>query len=109
MNTATPMTLAVGSTNSVRLRRLRHEVTGDFIPTATVRCTLFDAEGDPVDGAIDLPMPFTAGASPSKGAYVGTIDDDVSLEAGAHYVAEITAVAPDLSERIFRVPCVAME
>lgn len=106
--TPQPMTLTVGATNIVRLRRLRHEISGVFIPTATVTFTLVDANGVPVAGVEDIPMAYAAGTLPSKGEYRGTIADAVALEAGAHYEARVTALALDGSERLFHVPCVAV-
>jgi hypothetical protein len=99
--------LTVGATNLIRLRRLRYEVTGAYISTATVSCTLKDSTGATVAGPIS--MSYVAGSVLSRGEYQGTLSEATPLTVGATYDAEITAVAPDGSERVFHLECVGVE
>jgi hypothetical protein len=99
--------LTVNATNIIRLRRLRYEVTGAYISTATVSCTLKDSVGATVAGP--LTMSYVAGSVVSRGEYQGTLDESTPLTIGAEYDAEITAVAPDGSERVFHLPCIGVE
>lgn len=101
--------LIMNSTNVVRLKRLKDDVTRAYLSTATATLDLYDAVGVPVAGAQGLAMPYAAGTGTRPGEYRGTIPASVVLVKNATYDAHVTAVAADGSTRLFHVPCVAVE
>ena len=101
--------LHVGSTNVVRFRGLRDEVTGEYLDDANATFDLLDNLGVAVPGASPLVMTFEAGSSPAKNEYRTTISHTVPLTSGQNYTAKITAVAQDGSVRIKREACKAVD
>lgn len=85
----------------------RQEVTDSSEPPipitdATVTCTLYDAGGITVAGAVALPMTYDA----TEGAYLATLLHSLPLVLWAYYTLVITAVMADGSgRRVFREEC----
>jgi hypothetical protein len=104
----TPKTIRIGATMDVTLRRLRRNAAA-FVPDGTVTFTLFDALGDPVAGAVEVPMPYVAGTHPDDGVYTAQLDAVVTagLADGAAYTILMIAGAPGSIFRPFPLACVA--
>ena len=98
----------VNSTNVVRLRKLRDEATHEWIDDATVTCTLYDDTDTPIAGAVDLPVDYIAGSTPSQGEYQAVLSHTLSLTVGALYTLRTTVIGSDGSHRIFTDSCQAI-
>lgn len=109
MTIASVQELLKDTTNVVRLRRVQDDVTRAWLIDATVKCTLFDPDGNAVVGATDLPMDYAAGSSAAKGEYRATLSHTLPLVLGALYGLVITAQAADGSQRVFHEPCKCVE
>jgi nitrogen fixation protein FixH len=84
--------LAIGSDNLIRWDALADVRSGEYLNDATVTFTLKDPDGNPVNGAEEVSMPYAAG---SDGRYEGVLESTVELEHGS-YVLETTAVRGEL-------------
>jgi hypothetical protein len=100
--------LRIGSTNVARLQKVQDTVSRAWVTTADVSCTLVDATDAAVAGAVDLSMPYAAGATASAGEYRTELPPTLELTTDAIYTLVITAVAQDGSTREFRLPCIAV-
>jgi hypothetical protein len=77
--------------NLLSVENLKNAATGVFINDATVTATLKDSLGVSVAGQTwPLSLVFV---SSSNGVYRGTLEDDLSLNEGEAYTAEINADA----------------
>jgi hypothetical protein len=109
------------STNVARVQGLKDDVTDVYLTDAEATLTLATVTVDntdpenpvtvetPVSGAEDIVLDFTAGTSPRRNEYRGTIAADVELDPDLTYLAIITAIAADGSQRVFREPCVVVD
>lgn len=83
--------LYVDNDNILEVCHLREELTGDFLNTATVQVTLFDADGAETTGDTwPKPMPYVAN---SKGVYRTVLPAALDLQPNSRYAAEINVDA----------------
>lgn len=101
--------LLVGSTNLVRLSKLKNVNDGSFPEDATVTFTVYTSPGGvAVVGATDIAMPKKAGTSGAATVYEGAIEETVALAVGSSYKVAIKAIKAG-DQRIFNVVAKAVD
>lgn len=97
--------LYVGNDNILELQHLRDELTGDWLTTATVQVTLFNASGVEVGGDTwPKPMDFVAD---SKGVFRVTLPHTLDLLPNERYTAEVTVDGGAGKQAMWPLECVA--
>lgn len=79
--------LLVGNDQVIELLGARDAVTGDYLNSKTVTCTVKDSDGVNVSGET---WPITLSyIAASNGDYRGTLEDGLALEDGNTYIVEV--------------------
>jgi hypothetical protein len=79
--------LYIDNDNILEVCHVREELTGDYLNSATVEVTLYDADGAETTGDTwPKPMPYVAA---SKGVYRAMLPASLDLQPNARYSAEI--------------------
>lgn len=98
-------TLYVDNDTLLEVTRLRNDVTGDFLNSATVMVTLNNSAGVAVVGDTwPKPMSYVPA---SEGTYRATMPYTLALTSGQRYTAELTADAGAGLHATWQIECVA--
>lgn len=93
-----------GSDMVVEIRGLENEITGANLNSATVTCTLTNADGDEVAGQS---WPMALGyVTDSAGIYRGTLPYSLSISPDSRYTLKIDVNAGAGLRGHWEVPCV---
>jgi hypothetical protein len=93
----------IGSHNVIELTSLTNTETDESIDDADVTVTIVDDRGQEVDGEV---WPVTMSVD-SAGRYSATLPADLAIEPHKHYVATITATAPNAIIKVFKRQLIA--
>jgi hypothetical protein len=88
----------------VEIRGLENDVTGENINTATVTCTLYDAESVAVAGQ-SWPLTLAYVAS-SAGVYRATMPYGIGITPASRYTLQVDVNAGAGLRGQWRIPCV---